>query len=193
MRCVFLPVVCEGNNSLLDLITDKLDFILDLQARLLNAVDSLDRRHIPQPHLHGTREALLAVLAQVLEQNALLAIPVDRRRALEILLSPAHSAAVQSVRAVVDGQVVALAVEVVDLAARDAVRDATDVLAKERVVLGAVGVCRGEAEDDIRACDLELLDDAALGQESEGVGELFVERHGCGRVMMRWDLVRMFR
>ena len=173
------PVVCQGDHGLLDLVTDQLDLIFDLQARLLHTINLLDGRNVPKPHLDCSREALLAVLAEVLEHDALLSIPVDGRRALEVLLAPSHCAAVEGVGPVVHCQVVALAIEAVDLGARDAVCDAADVLAEERVVLGAVGLCGGEAEDDVGAGDFELLDDAALGQEGEGVGELFFGGHGC--------------
>jgi hypothetical protein len=181
-------VVSQSDDGLLDLVADQLGLILDLQACLLHTIDRLDGRHVPKPHFNGSREALLAVLAEVLEHDALLAIPVHGRRALEVLLSPSHRAAVKGVGAVVHCQVVALAIEAVDLCARDAVCDAADILAEEGVVLGTVGLCGREAENDVGACDFELLDDAALGQEGEGVGELFLGGHDCLLVYELWGV-----
>lgn len=179
LRCYFhVPVVGDCDHGLFDLIANQLDFVFNLQAGLLHAVDGLDRWHIPKPQLDSSRVALLAVLAQVLEQNALLSIPVHRRWALKVLLSPSLGAAVQRVGTVVHGQIIALAIEAVQFCAFDAVCDAADVLAEERGVLGAVRFCRGEAKDNVGACDLELLDDTTLRQESERVGELFAG-HGC--------------
>jgi len=74
---------------------------------------------------------------------------------------------VQCVATLVCCEVIALAIEAVDLGARNAVGDAADVLAEERSVLAAVGLGRREAQHDVGSSDLELLDNAALGQESE--------------------------
>jgi hypothetical protein len=114
---IHVPVVGNRDHGLLDLIADQFDLVLNFQAGFLYAVDLLDRWHIPEPQLDSAREALLAVLAQVLEHDTLLSIPVDRCRALEVLLSPSNSTTVQCVRSVVDCQVIALSVEAVDLGA----------------------------------------------------------------------------
>ena len=175
-------MVGDRDHGLLDLIADQLNLILDLQTSLLHTVDLLNRRHIPEPQLNGTREALLAVLAQILEHDAFLSISVHWCRSLEVLLSPSSSTTVQCVATLVCCEVIALAIEIVDLGARDAVCDTADVLAEERSVFATVGLRRREAQNNVGSSDLELLDDAALGQESERVGELFVG-HGCGEVV----------
>jgi hypothetical protein len=166
-----IPVVGDRDHGLLDLIADQLNLILNLQTRLLHTVDLLDGRHIPEPQLNGTGEALIAVLAQVLEQDAFLSISVHWCRSLEVLLAPSGGATVQCVATLVCCEVIALAIEAVDLSARNAVCDTADVLAEERSVLAAVGLRRREAKYDVGSSNLEFLDDATLGQESEGVGE----------------------
>jgi len=171
-------VVRHADDGLLDFVPDELDFIFDLQTRLLHPLILDQPGDIPQPQLHRPGVSLLAVLAEIREQHRLPPIPLDGRRPLEILLAPTLHPPVQRVRPVVHGQVVAPAVEVGDLAAGDAVGDAADVLAGERVALGAVGLGRGKAQDDVLAGDLEFLDDPALVQEFEVVGERAV-RHDC--------------
>ena len=160
-------MVGDRDHGLLDLIADQLNLIFNLQTSLLHTVNLLNRRHIPEPKLNCAREALLAVLAQILEHDAFLSIPIHWCRALKVLLSPSSSTAMQCVATLVCCEVIALAIEVVDLGARNAVCDTANVLTKERRVLATVGLRRREAQYDVGSSDLELLDDAALGQESE--------------------------
>lgn len=166
-------MVGNVDRRLLALIAHKLDLVLGRQHRLGTVrPDIVLAGDIPDADLDGARIALLAVLAEVLEEQGVPAPALDGVGPVEDALPPAVDAAVQRVGAVVLRQRVVLAVEM-HRRVLDAVGDAADRGAEVRGVVVDVELLRGKAEHDVVAADAELLDDGAEGEKGEGVF------HGC--------------
>jgi hypothetical protein len=171
-----IPVVGDVDHCLLAFITDKLHLVLGRQHTLGRPLALLARR-VPDPHLDGAGVSLLAILAEVLEEQGVAAMALDGVRSVKHTLPPARWAAVQRIGPIVAGQMNLLAIQVVDNAVLDAVGDPTDRRAVMRGVVLNIVVLRREAQYDVGAADAEFLDDGAQGDEGE-FGELGGGGHG---------------
>lgn len=161
-----IPVVGDVDHRLLALITDKLHLVLGRQHALGRAIDLL-ARCVPDPHLDGTGVPLLAILAEVLEEQSVVAIALDGVRTIEDTLAPALLAAMQRIGPIVASQLNLLAIQVVDDAVLNTVGDPANRGAVVRGVVLDIVVLRREAQYDVGAADAELLDDGAQGNEFE--------------------------
>ncbi len=73
----------------------------------------------------------------------------------------------QAIGSVVCSESVGLAIQIVQLCISNAVSRAADRLAEIGCVVRLIKGRFGEAEDDVVACDVEFLDEGALGEEGE--------------------------
>ena len=157
------------DDGLVALIADKLDFVLDRQDSLrARTAHVLLTGHIPHPHLDGTRESLLTIRTAILEQQCILAIALDCVGPIKDALPPAVHAAMERIGAVILGQLVVAAIEIVNNTILNAVGDATNGGAEVGRVVFDVVILGREAEHDVLVADAELLDDGAEGEEGEG-------------------------
>ena len=81
-------MVRDRDSSLLDLIAYELDLVLHLQLVCLFAFMLDLACEVPDTKLDCSWETLLSILAQVLEKDSLLAIPVRWVRSVESSLPP---------------------------------------------------------------------------------------------------------
>lgn len=179
-------MIRDGDSSLLNFVTYKLDFILCLQYCLLDTVIRLLTGGVPHSKLDSARISLVTVLAQVLEQYSFFAIPAHRLWTIKGLFSPAFGSSMQRIGPIVGSELVRLAIQAFDLRVRDAIGDATNGLSEECAVRGLIWLGRGKAQHDILSGNAEFLDDRALGQKRESV----LGRHG-DRVMVGLFVLRL--
>jgi hypothetical protein len=162
-------VVCDRNDRLFNLVTYKLNLVLNLKFRVFLSTLGLVAGNVPHAKLDCARVPLLAVLAQVLELNSFGSISADGDRSLKGSLSPALGSSVQRIRSVVGSELVRLSVQALNLGILDAVGHAANGLAKEGRVFGLVGLRGRETLHNVVPRNAEFLDDGALRQECKGV------------------------
>lgn len=157
--------------------TDQLGLVLDAQDDGLLAVNILSASGVDNLGLDSARVALIAVLADDGELNALAALEAlntgnlpgaNRLGSVPDALAPAVAAAVETVGALVGDEGVRLAVDVVELGALDTIGDTADGLAEVGAVVLDVLVLGGEALYDVGAVDDEGLDDGSEREEGKG-------------------------
>lgn len=158
-----VPVVCDADDGFVAFVADERDLVFDFQHRL----PVFHTRRVPHFALHRPRVAFLHVLTHVAKLNPLLAVPVYRLRPFEILLAPSLRSSMQAIGSVVGSESVGLAVQIVQRRVSNAVRRAADRLAEIGCVVRLVKGRFGESDDDVVACDVEFLDEGALGEEGE--------------------------
>lgn len=160
----FSPVVGDVDDSLVTFVTDKLHLILCCQDRLVLV---LLARRVPNADLNGAWVSFFTVGAEVLEEQGVAAMALDRVRAIKDSLPPAILTTVQGIGTVVLRETIFTTVQVLNHGVLDTVGDATDRGTEVRGVVLDIVVLRGEAQDDVLATDAELLDDGAERQEGE--------------------------
>lgn len=85
-------MIGDIDNSLLDLIPNKLNLILPIQLNTI-ILDLLNR--VVHSSLNSTRESSITIRAVVLEHDLLTSVPVHRLRTVPCLLSPSLASTVQ--------------------------------------------------------------------------------------------------
>lgn len=165
-------------------VDDSLVCPLEELGLILNRQDCLTLGRLPSSvhhaRLDGTRESLIAVFAADLEHHTLPAffdaiiqagnvlLDTHGGRSFPDLFAPSFCSAVEVIRPVVGAELVGLSVvERSDGRVLGAVRDTADGGAKVGAIVGFVVGLSGEALDDVRARDVERLEDCAEGEEGD--------------------------
>lgn len=155
---------------------DQFGLVFNPQKESLFAVDDLRPRRVSDLGLDGAGEALVSVIADKSEGDALSALETlhpgnlfdaNGRGALPDAFTPAYIAAVQGVGSVVGGQGVDFTVDAVELSALDAVGNTANGLAKVGRVVFHVLLVGGKSKNDVCIVDLDGLYDGSQGEEGE--------------------------
>lgn len=153
-----LPVVGEVDYSLLALVTSEFHLVLGRQDGLGIA---LLAGGVPHTHLDRTRVPLLAIFANVLEQQGVVAIALDGVRTVKDALTPTLLTTMQRIGAIVLLQLDLLAIQVLNQTILNAVCNAANGGTIVRGVVLDIIILRGETQNEILAADTEFLDDGA--------------------------------
>ncbi len=95
-----LPVVCDTNDSLVALIADEFDLILDVQNRLVVFLASC----VPDLAFDGSRVSFFSILAQICELHSLFPIPINGDRTVKVLFTPSLSTSMQAIGTIIGMQ-----------------------------------------------------------------------------------------
>lgn len=186
---IYSRVVCEVDDRFFG-TTKEFRFVLDTEHHDFLAINLLCAGGIDGLDQDLTGVSFVAILALQRELDTLSAVQTLDSRDLSdsnllgtfpYLFTPALVTAMEGVGAIVGGQCVTLAVQVVDLGILDAVGDSADGLAKEWGVMRYVEVLRWETLNDVDSSYGYGLNDGAERQE----GDFGSGRHDCCNDVVR--------
>jgi hypothetical protein len=155
-------VVGEIDNGFLALVANEFRLVLGRQH---NLGVILLAGNVPDAHFDGPRVPLLAISADIFEQLGVMTVALDGVGTVKYAFAPTCLTTMQCIGAIVLRQLNFLAIEVLDQAIFDAIRNPTDGCTVVWGVVFHVVLLRGETQNDVLAIDTELLDDGAQRQE----------------------------